>query len=254
MIARYSFRILAILLWALISVPTITTAQQSTPLDRAEEEAIKALILQTIRENPEVLVETLRAFQEEAQADAQAEHRATIDRVVTLLQSDRNAGVLGNPDGNIVLVEFFDYNCPYCRRAAPVLFELIEDNPDLRIVMREWPILGPDSELAARASLAAIRQDKFEAFHEALMAQPRANSATIRRAAEKAGLYYDQLQTDMRASEVDAHIETSRSFARQLGISGTPTFLIGETLVPGLLGKADLQALISEAGDVDGTR
>ena len=249
MIARYSFRIFALLLWALISVPAITAAQQSSPLDRAEEEAIRALILQTIRENPRVLVETLRAFQEEVQAENLAEHRAVIARAVSLLQSDPNAGVLGNPDGNVVIVEFFDYNCPYCRRAAPVLFELIEENPDLRIVMREWPILGPDSELAARASLAAIRQDKFEAFHEALMAQPRANSATIRRAAEKAGLDYDQLQTDMRASEVDAHIEASRNLAGQLGISGTPTFVVGETLIPGLLEKADLQALISEAED-----
>jgi len=242
---------LAVLLWALIAVPTTSLAQQSTPLDQVEQEAIKALILQTIRENPEVLVDTLLAFQEEAQAQAQAEQRAAIARVGELLQADANTGVMGNPEGDIVLVEFFDYNCPYCRRAAPVLFELIEENPDLRIVMREWPILGPDSELAARASLAATKQDKFEAFHEALMTQPRANAATIRRAAEQAGMDYDKLQADMAAPEIDAHIATSRDLARQLGISGTPTFLIGETLVPGLLEKADLQALISEAEDVD---
>lgn len=251
MIARPAFRIVAIFLWALISAPTIAAAQQSTPLDQAEQEAIKALILQTIRDNPEVLVETLLAYQAEAQAEAQAEQRAVIERAGEFLQSDTNTGVMGNPDGQIVLVEFFDYNCPYCRRAAPVLFELIEENPDLRIIMREWPILGPDSEMAARASLAAIKQNKFEVFHEALMAQPRANAVMIRRAAEQAGLDYDQLQADMDAPEVDTHIAKSRDLARQLGISGTPTFLIGETLVPGLLEKADLQALISEAGNVD---
>jgi len=242
---------LAVLLWSLIFAPTISMAQQSTPFNQAEQEAIKTLILQTIRDNPEVLVETLLAYQEEAQAQTQAEQRAAFDRVSELLKSDANTGVMGNPDGDIVLVEFYDYNCPYCRRAAPVLFELIEGNPALRIIMREWPILGPDSELAARASLAAIRQHKFEVFHEALMAQPRANAATMRRAAEQAGMDYDKLLADMDAPEIDAHIATSHDLARQLGISGTPTFLIGETLVPGLLEKADLQTLISEAGDVD---
>ncbi|MDF3419557.1 thioredoxin domain-containing protein [Sulfitobacter sp. KE29] len=251
MILKTALRVFAVFLWALISTPTISLAQQSTPLDQVEQEAIKALILQTIRENPEVLVDTLLAFQEEAQAQAQAEQRAAIQRVGELLLADANTGVMGNPEGDIVVVEFFDYNCPYCRRAAPVLFELIEENPDLRIIVREWPILGPDSELAARASLAAIKQNGFEAFHDALMAQPRANAVFIRRAAEQAGLDYDQLQADMDAPEVDAHIAKSHDLARQLGISGTPTFLIGETLVPGLLEKADLQALIAEAGDVD---
>ncbi len=248
---KLGFSILVVIFGAMISMPMIAAAQQSTPLDQAEQKAIKALILQTIRDNPEVLVETLLACQEEAQAQAQAEQRTAFDRVSELLKSDTNTGVMGNTDGDIVLVEFFDYNCPYCRRAAPVLFELIEENPDLRIIMRERPILGPDSELTARASLAALKQDGFATFHEALMTQSRANSATIRRAAEKAGLDYDLLQADMNSPEVDAHIAKSRDLARQLGISGTPTFLIGETLVPGLLEKTDLQALISEAGDVD---
>ena len=246
-----AIRLLVIFVWALVSVPAIATAQQSTPLDQTEEEVIRALILQTIRENPEVLMETLLAFQEEVKAEAQAEQIAAIERVSDLLQSDTNTGVMGNPDGDIVLIEFFDYNCPYCRRAAPILFELIKDNPELRIIMREWPILGPDSELAARASLAARKQDGFASFHEALMAQPRANSVMIRRAAEQAGLDYARLQADMQAADITAHIEVSRRAAAELGISGTPTFLIGDTLVPGLLEKADLQALISDADNVE---
>lgn len=241
-------RFLVVLLWVLIA-PLGVAAQQSTPLDQTEKEAIRALILQTIRENPDVLVETLLKYQEEAQAAAQEQQVAAIERVSDVLEADTNAGVIGNPDGEIVLIEFFDYNCPYCRRAAPILFELIEDNPDLRIVMREWPILGPDSELAARASLAALKQDGFAAFHEELMAQPRANAVMIRRAAEAAGLDYARLQSDMDATDITAHIEASRQAAADLGISGTPTFLIGETLVPGLLEKPALQSLITEAAN-----
>jgi len=248
---KTAIHMLAVLFWTLSSFPAATTAQQSTPLDLTEENAIRALILQTIRENPEVLVETLMLFQQEVQTEADAKKRAAIKQVRALLELDTNSGVLGNPYGDVVLVEFFDYNCAYCRRAAPVVLELVDENPDLRVIMREWPILGPNSELAARASLASIRQGKFAVFHEALMALPRANAATIRRAADQVGLDFARLEADMQANEIGAHIETSRSLARQLGISGTPSFVIGDTIVPGLIGKADLQALIAEASDGD---
>lgn len=248
---KTGLHVLTVLFWTLTSFPAVATAQQSTPLDLTKETAIRALVLQTIRDNPQVLVETLMLFQQEAQTEADAQKREAIKNVRAFLESDTNSGVLGNPYGDVVLVEFFDYNCAYCRRAAPVVLELISENPNLRVIMREWPILGPNSEIAARASLAAIRQGKFAAFHEALMALPRANAATIRRAADHVGIDFARLEADMQAKEIDAHIEASSSLAKQLGISGTPSFVIGETIVPGLVDKADLQALIAEAGDDD---
>ncbi|WP_291738094.1 DsbA family protein, partial [Leisingera sp. F5] len=133
-------------------------AQQSTPFSDVQQDAIHALILDTIRENPEVIIDSIMAYQEQ------------------------------------VIVEFFDYNCPYCRRAAPEVNALIDEDPDLRVVMREFPILGPDSETAARASLAARAQGKYAEFHDALMAQPRANAATIRRTANEVGLDFERLQ------------------------------------------------------------
>lgn len=223
--------------------------QQSTPLSEAEEAAIRALILETIRDNPQVIVDTLLAYQDQQAADEESRRRATLASLQDDLRSDPNAGSLGNPDGETVIVEFFDYNCPYCRRAAPEVSALIAEDPDLRVVMREWPILGPDSEAAARASLAARAQGKYAAFHEALMAQSTANAATIRRAADAVGLDFDRLQADMRAPEVEAHIARSRELATQLGISGTPTFIIGDTLVPGFAEKAQLATLIAEAND-----
>lgn len=222
-------------------------AQQSTPLSAAEEAAVRALILETIRDNPEVIIDAVRAYQTQAAADEEAGRRAAIAALRDDLQSDPNADSLGNPEGDTVIVEFFDYNCPYCKRAAPEVAGLIADDPDLRVVMREWPILGPESELAARASLAARAQGKYAAFHEALMAQPRANEVTIRRAAEEAGLDFDRLQADMKEPEVEAHIARSRDLATQLGITGTPTFIIGDGLVPGFAEKAQLAAVIAEA-------
>lgn len=227
-------------------------AQQSTPLGDAEEAAIRALILETIRDNPEVIVDTLRAYQDQQAADEEAGRRAAIAALRDVLQSDPNAGSLGNPEGDTVIVEFFDYNCPYCKRAAPEVAGLIADDPDLRVVMREWPILGQESEVAARASLAARAQGKYAAFHAALMAQQRANEVTIRRAAEEAGLDLDRLQADMKEPEVEAHIARSRELATQLGITGTPTFIIGDGLVPGFAEKAQLAAVIAEARDSQG--
>lgn len=227
-------------------------AQQSTPLSEAQEAAVRALILETIRDNPQVIVDTLLAYQTQMAADEEAGRRAAIAALRDDLQSDPNAGSLGNPEGDTVIVEFFDYNCPYCKRAAPEVAALIADDPDLRVVMREWPILGPDSELAARASLASRAQGRYAAFHEALMAQPRANEGTIRRAAEEAGLDFDRLQVDMRAPEVEAHIARSHELATQLGMNGTPTFIIGESLVPGFAEKAELGAMIAEARDSAG--
>ncbi len=250
---RQSLRPSALLLaFALHVLPA--AAQQSSPLTEVEQDAVRALILETIRDNPAVIVEAIIAYQEQAQADAESRRRETIAALANDLRADPNAPVLGNPDGQSIVVEFFDYNCPYCRRSAPIVMSLIEENPDLRVVMREWPVLGADSEEAARASLAARAQGSYAAFHEALMAQPRANVATIRRAAEQAGLNYDRLQADMGAAEVDAHLAQSRTLAQQLGITGTPSFVIGETLVPGLMTKEDLADLIAEAGGQEGER
>lgn len=227
-------------------------AQQSTPFSDVQQDAIHALILDTIRENPEVIIDSIMAYQEQVAAETENRRRAAIADLRNELQSDQNAGSLGNPDGGTVIVEFFDYNCPYCRRAAPEVNALIDEDPDLRVVMREFPILGPDSETAARASLAARAQGKYAEFHDALMAQPRANAATIRRTANEVGLDFERLQADMRAPEVDEHIARSRELAQQLGISGTPTFIIGGNLVPGFAKQDQLAAMIAEARDLSG--
>lgn len=231
---------------------TPAAAQQSTPLSDAQEGAVRTLILETIRENPELLIETIVAYQNQVATETEERQREAIAERREELLSDPNSGVLGNPDGDTVIVEFYDYNCPYCRRAAPELSTLIAEDPDLRVVMREWPILGPDSEAAALASLAALAQGKFTAFHDALMAQPRANAATIRRAADAAGLDFAQLKADMRAPEFQAHIARSREIAQQLGITGTPTFIIGNTLVPGFVKSRQLAAIIAETRDTAG--
>ena len=222
----------------------------AAPLSAQEmdEAEVKRLALEAIRENPEIVMEAIETLRQQ-EADAQAEAaQAALSERRDAIERDPNAPVLGNPEGDVTLVEFFDYNCPYCRRASEDLHALIADDPELRVVFREWPILGEDSVTAARASLAAEMQDGYEAFHLALMGgSGRVDQDAIDAAAEAAGLDLVQLRSDMDAPEVDAHIDASMELAEALGITGTPAFVIGDQVVPGAVPGEDLAALVEEA-------
>jgi len=211
------------------------------------EDRIKELALEAILENPQIVMDAV-AILREREAEAQAASAAeTLANQRDLLERDENAPVLGNPDGDVTVIEFFDYNCPYCRRAKPTIEGLIAADPGVRVVFREFPILGDDSVLAARAALAAREQDSYEEFHWALMALAgRINEAQIMQTADDLGLDVDRLQADMNSDAVTAHIETSLSLAQALGITGTPSFVVGETILPGLVDQARLEELVSQ--------
>ena len=212
------------------------------------EDRVRELVLETIRENPEIVMEAvaiLEARQAEAQAASQAE---VLSRERDTLERDPNAPVLGNPEGDVTVVEFFDYNCPYCRRAKPEIEALLAADPDVRLVYREWPILGEGSVFATRAALAAREQGLYEDFHWALMGMSgRAEESSVLRIAEDIGLDIAQLRRDMEAPEIDAHIETSMRLAQALGITGTPSFVVGNALVPGVVDAEQLQTLVTDA-------
>lgn len=216
---------------------------QAQELDEAR---VKELVLETIRENPEIVMEALtelQAREQQAQADAAAailgEHRALLEE---------GAPVSGNPEGDVTVIEFFDYNCPYCKRAAGEVAALIEADPNVRVIYREWPILGEGSVFAARAALAAREQDAYDAFHNAMMEFPgRADEDTVMTVAELVGLDLDQLREDMKDPAIAEHIAGSMEFTRALGLSGTPSFVIGDALVPGYVDADELQRMVDEA-------
>ncbi|WP_298498496.1 DsbA family protein [uncultured Maritimibacter sp.] len=219
---------------------------QSTAQDLTEER-IKELALQAIRENPQIIMEAvqlLEAEQAAAQADAQAE---VLKNQRELLERDPNAPVLGNPDGDVTVVEFFDYNCPYCKRAMAEVQGLIAADPNVRLVYREWPILGEGSVFAAKAALAAREQGKYEEFHWALMGmQGRAEEASVLRVAEDIGLDVERLRADMDAPEIQEHIATSMRLTQALGFNGTPSFVIGDNLIPGFVEEEHLRSAVDD--------
>ncbi len=228
----------------------VTPVLAPTPAHAGDltEARVKELVLEAIRENPEIVYEAVSIL-EKRQAAAEATARDDVlSNQRALLERDPNAAVLGNPDGDVTLVEFFDYNCPYCRRVMPEVKGLIGDDAQLRVVYREWPILGDGSVFAARAALAARAQGKYEAFHWALMGlKQRADEATVMRVAREVGLDTDQLRRDMEAPEVQEHIDQSMILARTLGFNGTPAFVIGDALVPGFVEKSVLAENVAKA-------
>ncbi len=223
-------------------VPLAATA------DELDEARVRELVYEAIRDRPEIIVEALELLQQRDREQQVAAAQSLLSDQRSLLERDPNAPVLGNPDGDVTVVEFFDYNCPFCKRAMPEVQGLLEDDRNVRLVYREWPILGEGSVFAARAALASRKQGKYEEFHTALMGlKGRVEEASVLRMAKKIGLDVDQLRTDMEAPEVEAHIATSMQLAQTLGFNGTPSFVIGDARVPGFVEQASLQSFVDES-------
>ena len=208
--------------------------------DELSEDRVKQLVYEAILENPQIIMDAVRLLEEQQQQGQQAAAAAVLQNERDRLERDPNAIVLANPDGDVTVVEFFDYNCPYCRRAMPQVDALIEQDPNVRLVYREWPILGDGSVFAAKAALASRKQGKYEEFHVAMMGmEGRAEERSVLRIAREVGLDIEQMRRDMEAPEVSEHIATSMELTRALGFNGTPSFVIGDALIPGFV-EADV--------------
>jgi len=204
------------------------------------------LALEAILANPEILPEAIDILQRRQDELQSASLEQVLSERRDILENDPNAPILGNPDGDVTVVEFFDYNCPYSKQAATIVKTLIEQDNRIRLVYREWPILSEGSTFAARAALASRKQEKYEEFHWALMELPRANETTTLKVAEHIGLDKDQLIEDMEAHEIDAHIALSMDLTQELGFRGTPSFVIGNAAVGGLIPIEQLAEMIAE--------
>ena len=171
----------------------------------------------------------------------------------TSLERDPTAPVLGNPQGDITLTEFFDYNCPFCRKMVDPMHRLITSDPNLRVVFREWPVFGADSEFATRASLASLQQGRYWQMHTAMFrTRGRVTEATTMRAARDAGIDTARLERDMEAEPVERHITMSHMLADHMGLVGTPTFIAGDEGAFGEFSLDELRGLVQRARETMG--
>ena len=223
---------------AFLGFAQMASAQQMT------NEQVKQLALEAILENPQIIMQAVAILEQR-----ERERAASGANTVRLqLEQDPNSPNLGNPDGDVTVIEFFDYNCPYCRKAGQTVQELLASDANVRVIYREWPILGEDSVFASRAALAARTQGKYEEFHWALMnGEGRASEASILKLARDLGLDVEKLQADMTSPAVEAHIAQSSALARTLGFTGTPAFIVGDRTAPGMLSTDEITAMVAEA-------
>ena len=211
-------------------------------------EAIRQIIRDYLLEQPELLIEVQQALQAKRDAEAALQAQQAIQIYSDEIFSDPEAPVAGNPEGAIVLVEFFDYRCGYCRRVKPTLETLLAENDDLRLVFKEFPILGPESTLAARAALASRAQGLYEPFHWALMSTDGPFDLDhILAVARSVGLDDERLARDMEEPAIDTLIDRNAVLASALAIRGTPAFVVGDRMIRGALPIGQFRTAIADA-------
>jgi protein-disulfide isomerase len=218
---------------------------ESAALDKAQVEKI---VHDYIMNNPKVLLESVNGYQQKEMEDRMAKSSEDLKKNKDQLVNDSFSPVAGNPSGDVTIVEFFDYNCGYCKRAFAELQEVLNKDKNIRVVFKEFPILGPSSETAAKWALAASKQKKYFEFHKALMENKSPIDETLlEKLAQGAGMDVAQAKKDIDSPEVAQEIEKNRALASQLYISGTPAFVIGDDISRGAIPLAEMEKKISAA-------
>ncbi|GAA3699207.1 DsbA family protein [Oceanisphaera sediminis] len=216
--------------------------------DMSREEFQK-LVRETLLEQPEILREAIIKLEEKDKMAQQQEFAKQLKQQSAQLFANRTDGIMGNPRGKIEMVYFTDYNCPYCRRMNKSLNEVIADEPELKVIVKDIGILGPDSVQAARLALAAAQEAprQYEELHQALMSQQRVQTAALATIADKAGLDAKTLQQTADSKDIADKLSQNLSLFRSLGLNGTPALVFPDgTLIPGAIDAAALKDLLKD--------
>ena len=234
----------------IVAATAILSAAQVSAKDKS---AIEEIVRQYILENPEVITEALERLQErERLAQEKAQQHALKQSAAALYQHPMTPEH-GNPKGDAVVVEFFDYQCGYCKRVLPSFMEVIESDKNLRVIWKELPILGPVSRFAARAAMASDKQGKYLEYHIALMTlRGRLTEKRVMETAKSVGLDMGRLIEDMGSPKIDRYLDETLQLAESLGINGTPAFLIGNQLVPGAISADQMRQIIAQSRETKG--
>ncbi len=244
-------RYLAVVCAALLAaaVPQAVRAQDFSPAQRG---SIETIVRDYLIAHPEVIQEAMTELEKRQTAAEAEKHKVAIKDNAQKLFSSPNQVTLGNPNGNVTFVEFFDYNCGYCKRAMSDMLTLMKDDPKLKVVLKEFPVLGPGSVEAAKVAVAVRMQDKagkkYLEFHQKLLGgRGPADEAHALAVAKDVGMDMGRLQKDMNSPEVKATLEEDFKLAEALGLNGTPSYVIGSEVVIGAVGLPGLQEKVNTA-------
>jgi protein-disulfide isomerase len=231
------------------ALPYAVRAAEFSAPQRGE---IEKIVRDYLIAHPEVLQEAMAELDKRQTAAEAEKHKDVVkQQAATLFSSPRQVN-LGNPQGNVTFVEFFDYNCGYCKRAMSDMLTLLKDDPNLKIVLKEFPVLGPGSVEAAQVAVAVRMQDKtgkkYLEFHQKLLGgRGQADRAHALAVAKDIGMNMAEIDKDMQSPEVKATLEENFKLAEQLGLNGTPSYVIGDNVVVGAIGLQGLEEKINTA-------
>ncbi len=234
----------------LVLATSFASAQNFADMSDAEAEAFGAAVRAYLLDNPEVIMEAVAVLEQRQQQDAAISDSDLVAQYYDQIFNDGFSAVSGNPEGTIMIAEFSDYKCGYCKRAYPQLLQLIEDNPDIRFVLKEYPILGEESVLASRAAISVLvneGDEAYERFHDALMLENGPlTELSLPLIAEGLGLDSSKMMETMNTALVTQMIQSNRTLGQQMQVSGTPTFVIGNQMLRGYVPLASMQQIVDE--------
>jgi protein-disulfide isomerase len=234
----------SILLFAALALTlaAVGCSKAAAPVDKQFGEQVRSYLL----EHPEVIEEVADKLQAKRQAAADAMIKSSLSQNRAAIERDRRDFVAGNPNGKVTVVEFFDYRCPYCKAAMADINKLIAANKDVRFVLKEYPILSPTSEIAARVAMGAKAQGKYFEVHEAMMKEKNLDEAAIDRILVASGVDAAKARAVGDSSATAGYLSDTKDLARKTGVTGTPAFLIGDKLIAGW-SMDQVQAAIADA-------
>lgn len=224
--------------------PVTRSRRLKSEITNADRKAFEGRVREYILSNPEIIQEALVALQAKEDKRKRDSIAENIRRSGEGLYSDALSPVGGNPNGDVSIVVFYDYFCGYCKKTLPALQALIAGDSRLRIIYKEFPILGPQSMIAAKAALAAARQGKFAEFHRLMLESDSGSDEAIKAIASKLGLDYPRFQKDMDDPVTVAAIDRNIRLAESIGVTGTPAYLIGDKFIPGVIDAASLADMV----------
>ena len=221
--------------------------EATPPFDLEQTQAVHKIIEHYLLENPKIVMDAAEAYRVQQEQEQQQQAQTAIEDNMDVL-THSEAPSIGPADASVTVVEFFDYNCGYCKRALPDVQKAVEADKDVRFVFKEMPILGPTSQTAAEWALAAHKQGKYFEYHSALMEfRGPKEEAQLAKIATDLGLDVEKMKQDAKSDDIQKLLEEDINLAQKIGISGTPAFIINGELYGGYLGEDGLQAAIDKA-------
>lgn len=224
---------------------TIQISDKKATVSNSERAAIENIVREYLLKNPAIIREAMQELQRREEKERRERASANLKRLSDSIYSDADSPTSGNESGDVTVVAFFDYNCGHCKQSLPMLDSLLEQDKKVRIVYKELPILSPTSELGARAALAAGLQGKYREFHKALVQVESIDNDSLKSISTKLSLDFAKLQKDMDSPEISHAIAKNHKLATDLGVEGTPYYIIGSQIIPGAVGLQTMIDFIS---------